>query len=71
MEFILGNYPCIGSERYGNAGSSDINSDISPNTGNATYHVGDVDFTANIGGADVAKEEANIGASAQNYLLEL
>ena len=71
MEFILGNYPCIGSERYSNAGSSDINSDISPNTGNATYHVGDVDFTTNIGGADVAKEEANIGASAQNYLLEL
>ena len=65
MEFILGNYPCIGSERYGNAGSSYINSDISPNTDNTTYHVGDVTLDANIGGADVAQAEANIGASAQ------
>ena len=65
MEFILWNYPCIGSERYGNVGSSDISSDISPNTGNATYHVGDVTLDANVGGADVAQAQANIGAAAQ------
>ena len=65
MEFILGNYPCIGSERYGNVGGADISSDIRPNIGNATYHVGDVTLDANVGGADVAQTQANIGATTQ------
>ena len=65
MEFILGNYLCIGSERYGNVGGADISSDIRPNTGNATYHVGGVTLDANVGGADVAQAQANIGATTQ------
>ena len=65
IEFILWNYPCIGSERYGNVGGADISSDIRPNIGNATYHVGDVTLDANVGGADVAQAQANIGAATQ------
>ena len=65
MEFILWNYPCIGSERYGNVGGADISSDIRPNIGAVTYHVGDVTLDANVGGADVAQAQANIGATTQ------
>ena len=50
--------------RDGNVGGADISSDIRPNIGNATYHVGDVTLDANVGGADVAQAQANIGASA-------
>ena len=65
MEFILWNYPCIGSERYGNVGGADISSDIRPNIGNATYHVGDVTLDANVGGADTSRAQANSGLSTQ------
>ena len=50
--------------RDGGVGEADISSDIRPNIGNATYHVGDVTLDANVGGADVAQAQANIGASA-------
>ena len=51
--------------RDGNVGGADISSDIRPNIGNATYHVGDVTLDANVGGSDVAQAQANIGAATQ------